>query len=144
MRIEPVTPETFSQAVEIYRISWQESHLKICSPEFLRCRDYESYLLQRMEGLYLIREDAPVGVFRIKDGTLSDLYIHPAQMGKGYGTDCVAYAQKKNPKLRLTVLSFNERAIRLYEKMGFRFTGMDIPLKNGLVEREMKYTENDQ
>ena len=94
-----------------------------------------------MEGLYLISDSIPVGVFRIKDGILSDLYIHPAQTGKGYGSACVEYAQKHNRELRLTVLSSNQRAIRLYEKMSFRFTGQDIPLRNGLWEREMRYTE---
>lgn len=141
MRITPVTDETFLQAAEVYTLSWRESHRGICSTEFLDSRDCSAYLRKRMEGLYLISDSIPVGVFRIKDGILSDLYIHPAQMGKGYGSACVEYAQKHNRELRLTVLSSNQRAIRLYEKMSFRFTGQDIPLRNGLWEREMRYTE---
>ena len=35
-------------------------------------------------------------------------------------------------------------AIRFYEKNGFRFTGRDVLLRDGLWEREMEYTEKDQ
>ena len=42
-------------------------------------------------------------------------------------------------RLRLTVLSSNFTAIRLYEKSGFRFTGNDRILKDDLLEREMVY-----
>lgn len=80
------------------------------------------------------------GVFQLEGQTLSDLYIHPDRQGREYGRACVEYAIEQGGR-RLTVLSANETAIRLYEKMGFRFTGRDKPLKPGLWEREMEYTE---
>ena len=144
MRIEPVTQETFSQAARVYGESWRESHRQVCSSDFLRQRDCDAYLKQRMDGLYIILDDAPVGVFRLKEGILSDLYIHPAYSGKGYGSACVAFAKKKAGQLLLTVLSSNEEAIGFYRKRGFRFTFKDSPLKNGLWEREMEYTEKSQ
>lgn len=144
MKIQPVTMENFSQAAQIYTASWRASHRDVCSREFLQKRDCAAYLRDRIKGLYLISGEKPVGVFRVWDNTLSDLYIHPEQTGKGYGTACVGYAQKMTGVLRLTVLSSNEKAIRLYEKTGFRFTGRDVPLLNGLIEREMQYTEKNQ
>ena len=144
MRIEPVTQENFSQAAHVYTVSWQESHKNVCSAAFLQQRDYEGYLKQRIDGLYVICDFVSVGVFRVKDGILSDLYIHPEFAGKGYGSACVEYAKKKSGQLRLTVLSSNERAIRFYEKRDFRFTHNDNLLRNGLWEREMIYTEKNQ
>ena len=144
MRIEPVTAENFAAAAEVYTASWRESHRAVCSAEFLAKRDCGGYLRQRMEGLYLLCDGAPVGVFRVWEGQLTDLYIHPDQTGKGYGTACVAFAKGLGGELRLTVLSSNQRAIRLYEKTGFRFTGHEIPLRDGLTEREMRYTEKNQ
>ena len=82
-----------------------------------------------------------MGVFRVHDGTLSDLYIHPNYVRCGYGTACVRFALAQSEDLRLTVLSTNDGAIGLYWKMGFRFTGRDIPLGDTLREREMIYME---
>ena len=141
MRIERVTQASFPDAAAVYTLSWRESHRGICSEEFLERRDCAGYLRGRMEGLYLVSEEVPVGVFRVHEGVLSDLYIHPEHTGRGYGAACVAFAKGLCGALRLTVLSSNERAIRLYEKTGFRFTGNDAPLGNGLSEREMRYTE---
>ena len=144
MKIEPVTIQTFTQAARVYALSWRDSHRTVCSSEFLERRDCEGYLRERTQGLYLIRDREPVGVFRLNDGFLSDLYIHPGYAGKGWGSACVAFAKGLYPRLRLTVLSSNENAIRFYEKNGFRFTGRDVLLRDGLWEREMEYTEKDQ
>ena len=141
MKIELVREDTFQQAVAVYSASWRESHRDICTPEFLRDRDYAGYLSGKLGGLYLVSDDGPVGVFFMQDGQLGDLYIHPCHEGKGYGTACIQYAQDTSKQLRLTVLSSNYRAIRLYEKLGFRFTGADTLLRERLLEREMLYTE---
>ena len=143
MNITRVDEETFAGALEVYTASWRESHKEICSPEFLRKRDCAGYLRGRMAGLYLVSDSGPVGVFRLTEAELSDLYIHPEYQGRGCGRACVKFAQSRYSELRLTVLSNHEKAIRLYEKMGFRFTGQDIPLREGLWEREMRYTEKD-
>ena len=134
MRVSDVD---FAMAVEVYKKSWQESHREICSPEFLQRRDYAGYLQNKLGSLYLVFDGDPVGVFCLDGENFGDLYIHPSHQSKGYGTACVQYAMEQNSKLRLTVLSSNSKAIGLYHKMGFRFTGNDIPLREGLYEREM-------
>lgn len=144
MIIEKVTEENFHRAAGVYTVSWRESHRHICSPEFLEKRDCVRYLRQRMDGLYMISDGEPVGVFRMADNIIGDLYIHPAAMGKGYGTACLQFAVSQCDHLYLTVLSSNERAIRLYKKMGFRFTGKDTQLREGLWEREMEYTDKNE
>ena len=141
MKIELVNEENFQQAVVVYMTSWKESHRDVCTVDHLQNRDYSGYLAGKLGGLYLVEDDDAVGVFYLQDGHFGDLYIHPCHMGKGYGTACIRYAQKKSRELRLTVLSSNYRAIRLYEKLGFCFTGVDDLLREGLWEREMIYTE---
>lgn len=142
IRIEPVTDQNFTQAAKVYTAAWKESHREVCTSEFLEKRDCAGYLRKAMEGLHLISEGEPVGVFRLNGELLSDLYIRPDKTGQGYGTACIRHAMEQCEMLRLTVLSSNYRAIHLYQKLGFRFTGADIPLKNQLWEREMIYTEN--
>ena len=142
MLIELVNESNFHNALGVYTASWQESHRKICSPEFLKKRDYAGYLRRKMGHLYLVSDDRTVGVFCLNGEEFSDLYIQPKDQGRGYGTACLRYAIGQSPRLQLTVLSSNTAAIALYEKMGFCFTGKDIPLRNGLFACEMiRYSE---
>ena len=143
LKFEAVTEENFAAAAAVYGASWKESHRGICSPAFLERRDHAGYLQSRMEGLWLVSDGKPVGVFRVCEGILSDLYIHPDRQSRGYGTACVRFAVGQcTMPLGLTVLSSNEAAVGLYRKIGFRFTGRDTLLRPGLWEREMIYTEN--
>ena len=142
MEIKPVDEQGFCDALEVYRVSWKESHRRICTPDFLENRDYAGYLRKKMGTLWLISDIIPVGVFSLDGENFGDLYIRPGSQGRGYGTTCIRFAMDIMPRLRLTVLSDNHAAIGLYEKMNFRFTGNDTLLRDGLWEREMVYTEN--
>ena len=142
MLISLVNESNYQDALEVYTASWQASHTDICSPEFLENRDYAGYLRKKLGNLYLISDNGPAGVFCLDGENFGDLYIHPNHQSRGYGTACVRYAIGQSQRLRLTVLSTNTAAINLYKKMGFRFTDNDIPLRNGLWEREMiRYDE---
>lgn len=142
MQITPVTKINFTEAVHVYRDSWRESHKDICSIKFLQCRDYETYLQNHLQGMYLLTDPEPVGIVRIFSGALSDLYIHPQKQGRGYGRILVSFATAHNAT-RLTVLSSNKQAIALYQKMGFSFTGNEKQLRHDLWELEMKLTEKN-
>lgn len=58
------------------------------------------------------------------------LMVHPEERGKGYGKDALRvalrflFAINNFYRVGLTVFSFNERAIRLYESIGFRREGV--------------------
>lgn len=143
MKIQAVTEDNFSKALTVYTASWRESHKGICSAEFLRRRDYEGYLRKHMEGLYLLTDEIPVGVIRCGNGELGDLYVRPDSQGQGYGTALLRFALSRGEKWTLSVLSSNSRAIHLYEHMGFRFSGKQTFLHEGLWELEMKYREKD-
>lgn len=137
MVIRLVNESNFQEALAVYTASWRCSHSDICTPEFLENRDFAGYLRNKIGCLYLVYEAVPVGVFCLSGKDFGDLYIHPAHQRKGYGMACVRFAMNQSPRLRLTVLSTNTAAIHLYEKSGFRFTGNDIPLRDGMLEREM-------
>ena len=141
MDINLVDERSFPTALELYTHSWRESHRNLCTAEFLLRRDYAGYLRNKLGSLYLISDGEPVGVFCWCGESFGDLYIHPNFQGRGYGTACVQFAKAQAKVLRLTVLSSNQTAIALYEKTGFCFTGHDLPLREGLWEREMRYTE---
>lgn len=143
MKIQPVTEENFPAALAVYTASWKESHRELCSAEFLQRRDYSGYLRKRLDGLFLLTADVPAGIIRCLDGEIGQLYVLPDRQGQGFGTALLRFALSRGGDFTLTVLSSNRRAIRLYEKCGFRFTGQKTLLREGLWELEMQYREKD-
>ncbi len=82
-------------------------------------------------GFYCTGNSAQVPAGRIigvyPDGCIDfGLGMKPAETGHGLGSDFFAYIkqeilqQQPGKPLRLTVATFNKRAIRLYEKFGFK------------------------
>lgn len=143
MKIARVTEDNFCLALEVYSASWKASHADICTADFLERRDYAYYLRKKMDGLFLVTDDIPVGIFYARNRAFGDLYVLPERQGQGYGTKALRFAQRIEKQLTLTVLSTNEQAIRLYARMGFQFTGCQIPLRDGLLELEMEYRETE-
>ena len=141
MEIKLVDEQSFHHALEIYTASWKKSHRDVCTPEFLKNRDHSGYLRTKLGKLWMISDGTVVGVFSLDGESFGDLYIHPSHQGRGYGKAAIHFAKQRTAVLRLTVLSNNSAAIARYEKMNFCFTGNDTPLRDGLWEREMVYTE---
>lgn len=93
------------------------------------------------------RDNKPVGMFKLIPLThrtshivyLGGLAVDPELAGRGYGYDMlqeiVRYVKEKGfLRIELSVTSINERAIRLYEKVGF--------VKEGIL-REYSYLKSE-
>lgn len=95
--------------------------------------------------MFIAFADAPVGYCQVKNIDYVNrscelgFYIAPEYQNKGYGTilvkELIKYVTEKlNPhRLYLELFADNEKAIRLYEKCGFRNEGIlrDRIFKNG-------------
>ena len=146
MMIELVNSANIRQAAEVHAISWRESHRDICSEEFIAVHTTErqiEYLKSQMKkgaAIYLLSDAGkPVGIVSIRDDVVGDLYVLPDQQGRGYGTQLLRFAIEKcvgTPTL--WVLNQNQRAIRLYERNGFRLTGERKELSETLSELQMR------
>ena len=71
---------------------------------------------------------------------LDGLYVLPEYWGRGIGftlMNAAAEAMGDRPVIALWVLDGNERAIRFYERYGFRFDGADKTIRLG-EERTVK------
>ena len=144
MTIVPVTEENFPQVVDVYARSWRESHQGVCSPQFLDRRDYCAYLRTGMghgKRLFLLLSPEPVALVSVMGQEIGDLYVLPDRQGRGYGTALLEYAISLLEHPVLTVLSSNQRAIRLYERYGFRETERKA-LRQNLWELTME-RQND-
>ena len=143
MEIRPVLERDLPAAAEIHAAAWRESHREICSPEFVEAHTaqrQERYLreeLSRGKALYWLLDPEPVGLVSLWEDTIENLYVHPDQQGRGYGTALLEFAAGQCKAPRLWVLNTNHRARRLYEKRGFVLTGRETVLSETLKKLEM-------
>ena len=124
--------ETLPQIALAYAESWQSSHKKHCSPEFLREHTplhMEMILRGHLSagrdvfGLWQTGRAAGVMVLDRAENELVSLYVQPEFQGVGLGTAAVTFAvgaMDEARDMKVTVLCDNARARRLYERFGFR------------------------
>ena len=147
--IELVTDVNIVRAAEVHAASWRDSHRDICNEEFIALHTTErqtSYLLKQIEQgaiIYLFTDSGrPVGIVSVCGNVIGDLYVLPEEQGRGYGTQLLRFAMEKcTATPMLWVLNHNQRAIRLYERIGFRMTGEKNALSDTLSELQMIYDE---
>ena len=63
------------------------------------------------------------GFIRMEDGEIIKLFVDPFFQGRGIGAKLLEFAVETHHANRLWALEKNERAIRFYERHGFRLTG---------------------
>ena len=145
MIFELVTEQNIEIAAKIHSISWKESHKSFCTEKFVQAHTQErqkQYIEKEIDDgkqFYILDKNGAKGIVSVQDNLIENLYVLPAEQGKGYGTKLLKYAEhicKGTPTL--WVLSNNESAKKLYTKMGYRFTGNKKILSNELQELEMR------
>ena len=120
---------TYKEQYSIYSMEESEEYIKeLLEGNYFSVLDIKNDLI----GYFCFGESAKVpagnkyGVYDFKDVTDVGLGIKPDLCGKGLGSDFLRTGLEfaKNKLLvkdfRLTVASFNERAIKVYEKLGFK------------------------
>ena len=97
----------------------------------------EAYRDAGVRFFLLLRGGACLGLVSVQDDLIENLYVHPAHWHEGIGRQLLAYAESLCARPRLYVLCNNDRAIRIYTRAGYRFTGRENRLSDTLTEREM-------
>lgn len=142
--IEQVTEETLLLAAYVHALSWQASHLSLCSPEFIarhtpqRQAEYLRSEMGRGKRLFLLTDGEPVGVVTVWGSLIENLYVLPEQQKRGYGTALLDFAIRQCDKTpALWVLNTNALAQTMYRKNGFIETGATRALNESVFEIEM-------
>lgn len=139
--------------------SWQESYTGLIDQRYLDERMTLEYCLRtahRWPDNLLVAKDGEkvigfAGYGPYQDDTLTDcgevyaLYVLADYQKQGVGYALMNAALEKlqdYPKAALWVLDGNEKAIRFYERYGFRFDGTEQELTIGtaVTERRMQWT----
>ena len=124
---EALLPETAAA----YSASWKASHAAHCSAEFLKRHSPEymeaklrEHIAKQHDVFALRMTDKTVGALVIgkAENELVSLYVLPEYQGAGIGKAATAFAVKtmdENRPMKVTVLTDNERAKKLYVSFGF-------------------------
>ena len=141
--IVEVDSKNIDQAAAVHSVSWKESHRPFCSPDFIdlhtpeRQREYMERKMREGSRFYMLVEDAPVGVVSVSGSLIEDLYVLPEKQNMGYGTRLLRFAMKKCAGTpTLWILENNEKAARLYLRIGFTETGNIHAISDKLSEIE--------
>ncbi len=111
---------TYEESLELIRRPGREVHLAWDGDRFL------GFIILVMEGAFV--------------GYIQIVAVAPEARGSGVGTELVTFAEERIfarfPNVFLCVSSFNPRARKLYERLGYRLVG---ELKDYLVEGQSEF-----
>ena len=75
-----------------------------------------------VDNMWVYDEGAVKGVIQIENQEIKKLFVEPGLQGKGIGTELLTFAIENHNANTLWALEKNTRAIRFYERHGFRIT----------------------
>ena len=138
-------------AARVHAEAWQDAHRAFCTPDFIALHTPErqrSYLQAKMErgtGVYLLMTDRPAGIVSVTGCLIEDLYVLPSLQCQGHGTRLLRFAMARcEGTPTLWILENNDRAARLYRRMGFMETGRRNEIDRGLDEIEFAWTGREE
>lgn len=86
-----------------------------------------------LEHIRVFDDGVVKGFVLAKDGEVRKLFVEPVLQGSGIGAQLLEYAVTSIDAVSLWALEKNTRAIRFYQKHGFRMTGEKQP-EDGTTE----------
>lgn len=116
-KLQPVTGETLSRFVEIYN----QKMRNVAAAKYMTAQDAQK-LLTEGGGYFVLRGERLIGFGIVADGELSAM--GSLQKGAGREVLLALCAGLPGQTVHLEVASTNEKAIRLYEALGFLKTGV--------------------
>jgi ribosomal protein S18 acetylase RimI-like enzyme len=135
MNVRPAEPDDLDALARLWFDVWQDSHAALMPDELRKLRTLESF----RERLGHMQADtraigpvgAPIAFCAVKGDELYQMYVSAAAQGTGAAATLMADAEArmKANGVQTTWLSCaigNQRAMRFYEKLGWRRTGVMV------------------
>lgn len=160
MYLRPASPGDELVVADIHVRSWQEAYAKLLPAQLLNALDPAQRAArytfddENRVTILAVEEDrvcgfATIGPARDSDaascGELMSIYLDPASLGRGIGRMLIAGARARLsarafPDAVLWVMVGNERAMRFYERDGWRPDGSQRRIDvQGVVVSEVRY-----
>lgn len=143
-------PEETQALLAVWVASWRATYADIAFEA--RCPwllDHLAELEAQGAQTLCLWEDAPLFlagfvVIDPKTGWLDQLCVHPERFGAGVAETLIAAARARAPGcVRLDVNADNARALRFYQREGFRRMGESAPSKSGRPTLVLEWRAKD-
>ncbi len=140
--LRPYSAADEAAAIELWRESWQKAYPRIdfaARVNWWRKRWREDLVPQTKIVVAQAGDDL-IGYVTVdpRTGYLDQIVVAPDRWGHGIAEALLAEAKRLSPRaLDLLVNKDNARAIRFYEKHGFRYTGEGANPVSGLPVNKM-------
>lgn len=138
-RLRPMAASDVGPLVDLWVISWREAMPDIA---FDGRRDWIAAFLQDPARRTFVADSArgSVGFVTLEGHHLHQLVVAVSAKGSGIASRLLDLAKEDTGGLTLDVNQANARAVRFYEREGFRRTGSGVNETSGLAIWAMRWT----
>lgn len=133
--LSPIQPHQVDATAVLWCAGWRLGHAEIVPKALLQFRNeaqFRDRILASLPDCFVLADqDAIAGFVRLKGAELDQFYIAPDRVGGGFAARLMAAAEdllraRGQSEVHLIAAHGNDRAIRFYEKMGWRNCGSRI------------------
>lgn len=118
--IEERDEKLIEELTKIWRNSVEKTHLFLEKNDIESISKYVPLALKQISILIVIEEEGiELGFLGIEKDKIEMLFLHPDNIGKGFGRELLEYAKENYKITKVSVNEQNPNAIKFYEKMGF-------------------------
>ena len=126
----PFSQKYFQQYMKIYNACFYEMRKSLDIKPYDFLSDYEQIREKSKDIFLLISETEIIGSVACYGSEIDDLIVNKKYQNKGYGKQLLLWGinhirQISNEPILLHVAKWNEKALRLYEKVGFDITNIE-------------------
>ena len=127
----PFSQKYFQQYMKIYNACFYEMRKSLDIKPYDFLSDYEQIREKSKNIFLLISETEIIGSVACYGSEIDDLIVNKKFQNKGYGKQLLLWGmnnirQSSNESISLHVAKWNEKALMLYEKVGFNITNTEI------------------
>lgn len=126
----PFEKKYFQAYREIYNTCFYEMRKCLDIQPYSFLHDHEQIKEKSKDIFLLVREGEMIGSIACYGNEIDDLVVNKKFQNKGYGKQLLLWGmnhirQKNNEPIWLHVAKWNEKALRLYKKIGFHITSTE-------------------
>lgn len=120
----PFEERYFTEYKKLYNACYYDMRKSLDVKPYYFYQDFAQMKGREQDTFLFMQDRTIIGAVSCYGNEIDDLFVNPAFQGKGYGRQLLLWAihhireQNQNP-VTLHVAEWNQRAISLYQKMGF-------------------------